>query len=117
MMRGAMRCVALMRNVNQGQRGHPSTAAILAGFADIGCPDAKTFQSDATTLFDTRSPDTVPPGLRLRSNEGGWSCETTVVAPSAGQLITCSAPGGLYRIARQRCELGPREVDHHEHSE
>lgn len=29
-----MRCVALMRNVNQGQRGHPSTADVVGGFAD-----------------------------------------------------------------------------------
>ncbi|MCR2763794.1 hypothetical protein NQ152_09770 [Microbacterium sp. zg.B48] len=41
-----------MRNVNQGQRGHPSTDAILAGFADAGCPDAVTFQSNGTILFD-----------------------------------------------------------------
>ena len=51
-----MRCIALMRNVNQGQRGHPSTADILAGFADAGCPEAQTFQSNGTVLFDARSP-------------------------------------------------------------
>lgn len=56
----AMRCVALMRNVNQGQRGHPSTADILAGFADAGCPGATTFQSNGTILFDADRPaDTV----------------------------------------------------------
>jgi uncharacterized protein (DUF1697 family) len=48
-----------MRNVNQGQRGHPSTSDILAGFADAGCPDAVTFQSNGTILFDSRSPRTV----------------------------------------------------------
>jgi len=48
-----------MRNVNQGQRGHPSTSDILAGFADAGCPDAVTFQSNGTVLFDSRSPKTV----------------------------------------------------------
>lgn len=48
-----------MRNVNQGQRGHPSTDDIRAGFADAGCPDVVTFQSNGTILFDARSPGTV----------------------------------------------------------
>ena len=43
-----MRCVAFLRNVNQGQRGHPSTADIIAGFADAGCPDVELFQSNGT---------------------------------------------------------------------
>lgn len=51
-----MRCVAFMRNVNQGQRGHPSTADIVAGFADAGCPDVQTFQSNGTILFDSGEP-------------------------------------------------------------
>jgi len=51
-----MRCVAFMRNVNQGQRGHPSTGDILAGFADAGCPDIRTFQSNGTILFDADRP-------------------------------------------------------------
>jgi uncharacterized protein (DUF1697 family) len=51
-----MRCVAFMRNVNQGQRGHPATADILAGFADAGCPDAQTFQSNGTIVFESDQP-------------------------------------------------------------
>jgi uncharacterized protein (DUF1697 family) len=51
-----MRCVAFMRNVNQGQRGHPSTADIVAGFADAGCPGVRTFQSNGTVLFDSDEP-------------------------------------------------------------
>jgi hypothetical protein len=54
-----MRCVAFMRNVNQGQRGHPATADILAGFADAGCPDAQTFQSNGTIVFDSDAPSAV----------------------------------------------------------
>lgn len=45
-----------MRNVNQGQRGHPSTGDIVAGFADAGCPDVQTFQSNGTILFDSDEP-------------------------------------------------------------
>lgn len=48
--------MAFMRNVNQGQRGHPSTADIVAGFADAGCPDVQTFQSNGTILFDSDEP-------------------------------------------------------------
>jgi len=51
-----MRCIAFMRNVNQGQRGHPSTSDIVAGFADAGCPDIQTFQSNGTILFDSDEP-------------------------------------------------------------
>lgn len=51
-----MRSVAFMRNVNQGQRGHPTTADILAGFADAGCPDAQAFQSNGTIVFDADDP-------------------------------------------------------------
>jgi uncharacterized protein (DUF1697 family) len=51
-----MRGVGFMRNVNQGQRGHPSTADIGAGFADAGCPDVRTFQSNGTILFDSEEP-------------------------------------------------------------
>ena len=51
-----MRCVAFMRNVNQGQRGHPSTADIVSGFADAGCPDVEMFQSNGTILFSSAAP-------------------------------------------------------------
>lgn len=51
-----MRCVAFLRNVNQGQRGHPSTADIVAGFADAGCHDVQTFQSNGTAVFDSDEP-------------------------------------------------------------
>lgn len=44
--------VAFLRNVNQGQRGHPSTADLKAAFADAGCPDAVVFQSNGTIVFD-----------------------------------------------------------------
>ena len=54
-----MRCVAFMRNVNQGQRGHPSTSDIVAGFADAGCADIRTFQSNGTIVFDSDEPAAV----------------------------------------------------------
>ena len=54
-----MRCIAFLRNVNQGQRGHPSTADILGGFADAGCRDAVPFQSNGTIVFDSDDPGAV----------------------------------------------------------
>lgn len=48
---GSQDVVAFFRNVNQGQRGHPSTADLLAAFADAGCADAVAFQSNGTVVF------------------------------------------------------------------
>ena len=49
-----MRCVAFLRNVNQGQRGHPSTADIVAGFADAGCHDAEKFGATIEPVMQRR---------------------------------------------------------------
>lgn len=54
-----MRYVAFLRNVNQGQRGHPSTADILAGFTAAGCRDATPFQSNGTVVFRADDPASV----------------------------------------------------------
>lgn len=51
--------VALLRNVNQGQAGHPSTSDIRDAFAVAGCPDAVTFQSNGTVVFESDDPDAV----------------------------------------------------------
>lgn len=51
--------VGFLRNVNQGQHGHPSTADIVAAFADAGAPDAVTFQSNGTVLFNAGDPQAV----------------------------------------------------------
>lgn len=54
-----MRHIAFLRNVNQGQRGHPSTADILAAFADAGARDAMAFQSNGTVVFAAEEPHAV----------------------------------------------------------
>lgn len=43
--------VSLLRNVNVGQPGHPSTADLLHAFVDAGALDAVTFQSNGTLVF------------------------------------------------------------------
>ena len=50
--------VAFLRNVNQGQRGHPSTDDILAAFADAGVDDALAFQTNGTIVFTCDDPQT-----------------------------------------------------------
>lgn len=46
--------VVLFRNVNQGQRGQPSTSDLLAALADAGCGDAVAFQSNGTLVVRDR---------------------------------------------------------------
>lgn len=48
--------VAFFRNVNQGQRGHPSTADLVAAFDAAGAPGATPFRSNGTVLFDADDP-------------------------------------------------------------
>ena len=43
--------VAFFRNVNQGQRGHPSTSDLLSAFAGAGCTEVVPFQSNGTVVF------------------------------------------------------------------
>jgi len=47
-----MRHVALIRNLNQGQRGHASTADLVAAFTDAGCRNPTPFQSNGTVVFE-----------------------------------------------------------------
>jgi uncharacterized protein (DUF1697 family) len=54
-----VRHIAFVRNVNQGQRGHPSAADILAAFADAGAEGAAGFQSNGTVVFTADDPHTV----------------------------------------------------------
>lgn len=51
--------VAFLRNVNQGQVGHPTTSDIRDAFAAAGHPDAVTFQSNGTVIFESEDPDSV----------------------------------------------------------
>ncbi|WP_374315875.1 hypothetical protein [Microbacterium sp.] len=52
--------MAFFRNVNQGQRGHPFTADLLAAFTDAGFPDAVPFQSNGTVIFHSGAPAGTP---------------------------------------------------------
>ena len=127
--RRGMRCVAFLRNVNQGQRGHPSTADILAGFADAGCPDAVPFQSNGTVVFEADDPDevieTVVAAIAARAGldrNGFWlpleELNRVVDAHGAagdprrfeftvhgGGIIDIGDPGVVEAAAYRRCEI------------
>ena len=51
--------VAVLRNVNQGQRGHLTTIELRDAFAVAGCGDAVTFQSNGTIVFSSDDPEAV----------------------------------------------------------
>jgi uncharacterized protein (DUF1697 family) len=54
-----VRSVAFLRNVNQGQRGHPSTTEIADAFAAAGADEIELFQSNGTVLFAADDPEVV----------------------------------------------------------
>ncbi|MFE5410207.1 DUF1697 domain-containing protein [Microbacterium sp. NPDC056569] len=123
-----MRCVAFMRNVNQGQRGHPSTADIVAGFADAGCPDVQPFQSNGTIVFDSdeaaEAVASAAEAIAVRSGHGRdilWIPLAELVAivdrhaaldPHGheftlhrGGTVDAQAPDALALTTRARCEI------------
>lgn len=51
-LRGVSVHVAFVRSVNQGQRGHPTTADITAAFRDAGAVAVAPFRSNGTVVFD-----------------------------------------------------------------
>lgn len=74
-----MHAVAFLRNVNQGQRGHPSSADVFASFVDAGAVAPQAFQSNGTVVFDADDPQAVLGGalahLAARSGlerDGFW---------------------------------------------
>lgn len=48
--------VALLRNVNVGQNGSPTTTQLVTAFVEAGLADAQTYQSNGTVIF-TASPE------------------------------------------------------------
>lgn len=67
----AVKSVVFFRNVNQGERGHPSTADLLGALADAGLTGAVPFQSNGTVVVTDAAPravlDDVQAALAARS--------------------------------------------------
>ncbi|MEO6942062.1 MAG: hypothetical protein ABI238_01115 [Terrimesophilobacter sp.] len=51
-----MRSVAFFRNLNQGQRGCPTSATLDGAFAAAGASGIDLFQSDGTVVFSAHDP-------------------------------------------------------------
>lgn len=47
-----MTSVAFFRNLNQGQRGHPSTAQLVDAFVSSGAVDVRPVRSNGTVMFE-----------------------------------------------------------------
>ena len=52
-----MLSVAFFRNLNQGQRGSPSSVQLVEAFELAGAREVIPFQSNGTVLFDAADPD------------------------------------------------------------
>ena len=120
-----MRRVAFVRNLNQGQRGQPSSSDLLAAFHDAGCLDPTTFRSNGTVVFDGEvSAGDVEDALAARTGAGrdvfvvGLDRIGAVVAVHGGALdagrreLTLHAPvtlrldeGAVREAARRRCRI------------
>lgn len=94
-----MRFVAFLRNVNQGQRGQPTTDDIRGAFEDAGCRDIRTFQSNGTVLFDADDPagaaQTAEAALEARSGHAREIFWITIeqLADIAASAAGVDAPG------------------------
>lgn len=62
-----MQNIAFVRNVNQGQRGHPSAQELIDAFVGAGASEIFTFRSNGTLVFNADLPEVVADRLRESS--------------------------------------------------
>ncbi|MEX0152297.1 DUF1697 domain-containing protein [Microbacterium sp. LMI1-1-1.1] len=122
----SMRRVAFIRNLNQGQRGHVSTADLVGSFDDAGCRDVAPFQSNGTVVFsgpaalatDAMSSLAVRTGVEREVFVHGFDDLADIVAAHRGaddaarRELTLHAPvlialdeRAASEAARRRCSL------------
>ncbi|MHC2998143.1 DUF1697 domain-containing protein [Microbacterium sp. HJ5] len=121
--------VAFVRNLNQGQRGHPLTRDLLDAFEDAGCRDPACFQSNGTVVFAADDPGTaVVDAMQALAARSGVERETFAMALEqvaaiveahagaadadrreltlhAGGIIDRSDPDVVGEAARRRCVI------------
>lgn len=74
------RAVVLYRNLNQGQRGMPTTAQLRECLAAAGAQSVATFQSNGTVVIEANDPQSVTAAARpLLTAASGWSDVGVVV--------------------------------------
>lgn len=68
-----MRHVAFLRNLNQGQKSNPSSAALVDAFERSGGVDVALLQGNGTVLFDAAHPDEcADAAARLLAESSPW---------------------------------------------
>jgi uncharacterized protein (DUF1697 family) len=68
-----MRHVAFLRNLNQGQKGSPSSAALVDAFERAGAVDVALIQGNGTVLFDASSPrECADAAARVLAESSPW---------------------------------------------
>ena len=97
-----MKSVAFFRNLNQGQAASPTSAALLAAFADAGATELSAYRSNGTVIFDADAPQRcAEAAAELLGARSSWSDVAFVrssawIAELAGELTT-RPPGPLER--------------------
>jgi uncharacterized protein (DUF1697 family) len=68
-----MRHVALLRSLNQGQNGSPSSSALVEAFERAGAMDVSLFQGNGTVLFHASRPhECADAAARLLAESSPW---------------------------------------------
>ncbi len=121
--------VAFIRNLNQGQRGHPSSGDVVAAFIAAGALDPIPFQSNGTIVFAADDPNVVVKAATAMlaaddgvERDGFWMPLTEVAAivdahsaaPDVarreitlhgGGTIDVADPAVVREAAHRRCEV------------
>lgn len=90
-----MQQVAFFRNVNQGQRGHVTTAELLDALNLVGVHDAVAFQSNGTVVFSAPAsdPSSIVAGARQMLADRGVFDDVVIARPLAfiAQIVAAHA--------------------------
>ena len=103
-----MQHIAFFRNVNQGQRGHPSTEDLLAAVHSAGGSDAFAFRSNGTVVLKAESGNDVQ--SRLRMDAAGPLADRMVFVRPASLLEQFGPHGGSPAFGRLEVTVFDPEV-------
>ena len=104
-----MQHIAFFRNVNQGQRGHPSTGDLLAAVHSAGGSDAFAFRSNGTVVLKAESGNDVQ--SRLRMDAAGPLADRTMFVRPASLLEQFAPHAGSPTLGR--LEVAVFDADAH----
>lgn len=87
-----MRHVAFVRNLNQGQRGHVTTAELVAAFVEAGCHDPVPFQSNGTVVFEGDAERAQDAALALTAHAGVEREVFTLTLDRVREIVSDHSP-------------------------